>query len=82
MANKNSGSNSGGKAASSGKGRPTPKRNASNKKAQVQQSRNANRQWLILGAVLIAIIAAIIILGTVFGDPYEPIRNQQLEAIR
>lgn len=80
MASNNSGSSSGG--TSTGKGRPTPKRNASTKKSKAQENRNATRQWLIIGAILIAIVAAIIILGTIFGDPYDPIRNQQFDAIR
>lgn len=76
MSNKKSGSTSGD--ASGGKGRPTPKRNANEKnKAKVQEARNANRQWYMIIAALVLIVLAIIVLGTIFGDPYEPIQTQQ-----
>lgn len=74
MSNKNSGSKA--SSETSGKGRPTPKRNAGNKKSKVQENRSANRQWLIIAAVLVAIVAAIFILTTVFGDPYEPLPSR------
>lgn len=74
MSNKNSGSKA--SSGTTGKGRPTPKRNAGNKKAKVQENRNANRQWFIIVAVLVVIVASIFILGTIFGDPYEPLQNR------
>jgi len=64
MAKKNSGPKVG------GKGRPTPKRNATNTKAQ--QQRSANRQWFVVVAVLVLIVVTILVLATIFSDPTPP----------
>lgn len=69
-------------ASAAGKGRATPKQNATRNADNAAKAKNANMQWFIIGAVLVAIVAAIIVFGTIYGDPYDPLEYLEADAIR
>jgi len=66
VAKKNSGTKVG------GKGHPTPKRNAGKNNQKAQQSLSAKRQWYLIIAIAVVVIAVIFVLASIFGEPYNP----------